>query len=75
MKNVLAASNILMHIRYPFVHLIVIMLAPTWLKGLKPARALCQSTGKQTMPLHRGRGLQVGKTETKNQPSNKNLSS
>lgn len=69
MKNVLAASNILMHIIYPFVYLIVIMLASTWFKGLSTTGALCKSTGRQTMPLHRGRGLQVGKPETKNQRS------
>jgi len=37
-----------------------------WFKGLNPAGAPCEPTGRQTMPLHRGRGLQVGKTEKKN---------
>lgn len=69
MKNVLAVSNILMCITYTFLYLTAIMPASTQLKGLNPAEALYESTGRQTMPLHSRRGLQVSKTETKNQPS------
>lgn len=55
-----------MHIMHLFVYLIGFMLATTWFKGLNSAEALCKTTGRQTMPFHRGRGLKVGKTETKN---------
>lgn len=69
MKNALALSHILMPIIYTFLYLTAIMPASTQLKGLNPAEALSESTGSQTMPLHSRRGLQVSKTETKNQPS------
>lgn len=69
MKNALPLSNILMPIIYTFLYLTAIMPASTQLTGLNPAEALYESTGGQTMPLHSRRGLQVGKTETKNQPS------
>lgn len=69
MSNALAVSNILMHIIYTFLYLTAIMPASTQLKGLNPAEALCESSRRQTMPLHSRRGLQVSKTETKSQPS------
>lgn len=69
MKNALAVSNILMYIIYAFLYLTATMPASTQLKGLNPAEPLYESTGRQTMLLHSRRGLQVSKTETKNQPS------
>lgn len=68
MSNPLAVSNILMHIIYTFLYLTAIMPVSTQLKGLNPAEALWVLK-KAENALHSRRGLQVSKTETKNQPS------